>query len=120
MPGNFEEEFASQFSIGDPDPVPEGSTSEEKLKYAEAVSSYAKDMLYAFQSSTLTGEDLWLDFTSTFRKHTIPHIPNRLLKDWVDVLTQGNVYVKRQKRISESTSIAGVSSTGEVYPEIFE
>ncbi len=39
MPGNSEEEFASQFSIGDPDPVPEGSTSEEKLKYAEAVSS---------------------------------------------------------------------------------
>ncbi len=38
-----------------------------------------------------------MDFTSTFRKHTIPHIPNRLLKDWVDVLTQGNVYVKRQR-----------------------
>ncbi len=74
MPGNSEEDFASQFSIGDPYPVPEGSTSEGKLKYAEAASSHAKDMLYAFQSSTLTGEDLWLAFTSSFRKHTIPHI----------------------------------------------
>eukprot|EP00171_Calliarthron_tuberculosum_P003458 IDg3458t1 len=69
------------------------------------VFEYSNDMFGAFKKSNLRGEDLWFDFTSTFREHTIMNLSPRILKDWIELLRGGGVYVKKSRGYPRSKAL---------------
>lgn len=59
-------------------PGPSLST-EECRKFKVEASDYASEMLEVYASSDVTGEDMSLQLTSTFREHSIVAMPTRTL-----------------------------------------
>ena len=51
-------------------------------------------MLLTLKETKWEGENLWIDFTCTFRAVTINYMNPTQLKDWTDFLLLRNVYVR--------------------------
>ena len=58
-------------------------------------------MLECFQKSSFTGEKLWIEFTSTFRPHSIRALSSSSMISWIDFLIKRGVYVKRGRNVRQ-------------------
>lgn len=81
-----EKQLEHQFSIGDPEPLDSNVSEKERIEWLAELIAYSDDMLLAFIECPLPGEAFWLDFTSTFREHSIKCLPDRYVKKWLDLL----------------------------------
>jgi len=91
--------------FGDPDPPPEGATREEKAQFLKDVAQYAEEILDVLKQSTVVGEPLWLEFTSTFRPKTVQYIPKAMQLKWIHLLIERGVYVKRKQGYARSKAL---------------
>ena len=92
-----DERTSSMYSIGDPDPLPEEATSAQRREWTKTVKDYAAEMLNAYKETYLQGEEMWIEFTTTFREHTIEALPSRLHLEWIEFLRSRGVYVRRDR-----------------------
>ena len=84
--------------LGDPSPPKEDASLEEKRLYSQNVNAYARQMLNHFQSlDDLKGEELWIEYTCTFRKESIIALTSTLQLDWARLLRSRGVHVKMRR-----------------------
>ena len=69
------------------------------------MNNYAKEMLECFKRHKFTGEDLWIEFTNTFRVHSIKVLSATALTDWVEFLLERGVHVKRGRNIKRAKAL---------------
>jgi len=84
-------------SFGDPDVLPDGSSNIQLREWNTQVNEYAQVMLDTMKEHHTEGEDLWLDFTATFRAHSIRALTPKSLLDWIAFLVSRGVYVQRKR-----------------------
>lgn len=77
----------------DPDPAPSGASQQEKDRRKAELLSYSQEMYDTYREIGISGEDLWCDFITTFRPHTIQLWPKTALSRWTALLKNGDVYV---------------------------
>ena len=63
--------------------------------YVQKVEEYSSEMLLTLKETKWEGEDLWIDFTCTFRAVTINYMKPTQLMEWTDFLLSRNVYVHK-------------------------
>ena len=67
----------------DPRPPDKISSLEEKKEYEYAVNRYSRELLTHLESiPDLRGEELWIEYTCSFRKETILAMTTTLQLDW--------------------------------------
>lgn len=85
------------YEADDPDPLPGNATAAEKAAYADEVQAYCTNILDALKSTGFSGEALWIEYTATFRKHTILAMPKQIVQRWVAFLLFRGVHVTRKR-----------------------
>ena len=113
---NTEALVVLQYSLGDPDPLPETATDEEKKKWSHDVTEYAAEMLEAYKDSYWEGEGMWIEFTTTFRASSIAGIPSRLQMKWIDFLISRGVHVSRARGYPKTQSLIDCLQQEEFVP----
>lgn len=89
----------------DPDPPSENATKEELQAYHHLTTEYCNEMIDSFEASDLKGENLWIEFTATFREHTVLQMTKTMLMRWVKLLVNGGVYVTRKKGYARTKAL---------------
>ena len=92
-------QFPEPDDYDDPDPVSEIATVYEKRSYASTVDAYSKEMLDCFENSSFKGQDLWIEFKTTFREQTVKTLSSSSTIKWIDLLRKRGVNVKRGRNI---------------------
>jgi len=87
----------SDDAFGDPDVLAEGANNIQIREWNNEVNEYASEMLQTMKEHHTESEDLWLDFTSTFRPHSIRALTPKNLLDWIAFLVSRGVYVQRKR-----------------------
>ncbi|KAI0565191.1 hypothetical protein FGB62_21g14 [Gracilaria domingensis] len=85
------------YEADDPDPPPADASPEERRSYLDTVESYCREMLEALRASNVFGEALWIEYTATFRTHTIEAMLKQLAHRWVTFLLSRGVHVTRKR-----------------------
>ena len=84
--------------FGDPDPPPVTATSDQKLEYSRAVNHYSKEILdHLREITSLKGEELWIEYTCSFRKQTIKAMSSTQQIDWARFLRSRGVSVLHKR-----------------------
>lgn len=78
----------------DPDPLPATATEARKKQYTKDANTLGSDTLDALKEMNLRGEDLWEEFISVFRPHTIKLWNSILLARWINAFKAGDVYIE--------------------------
>lgn len=81
---NYEENF---------DPIAENATEKEKVAYIPLLNGYSSKMLQCLKNSSFSGEDLWIEFSSTFRDHLITYMIATGVVNWIDSLRSRGVHI---------------------------
>ena len=89
---------APSFDIDFGDPVPPtiGVSREQLDEYRLAVDKYAIDVLECMEGSGVKNEDLWIEFTCSFKEFSIRSMSPRCQIKWAQSLRKNGVNVKAQ------------------------
>ena len=92
--------------FGDPDPPPATASSEQKLEYSRAVHEYSKEIIDHLRAiPDLKGEELWIEYTCSFRKQTIKAMTSTMQIDWARFLRSRGVSVPHKRGTSRYKSL---------------
>lgn len=105
-----------EMGLGDPDPPDVECSFDEKERYSMGVESYANDMLKSLQETKLVREDLWLEFTSTFRKETIFAMKAAAVLNWIHFSRKNGVYVFSKRGYARARALADCLSVDSFQP----
>lgn len=81
----------------DPKPPAQSCTPEERADKLAELRSYSDDMFKAYQSTDLTGEDLWSDFLTAFRPYTIRNWSRPQVATWIGFLTSRDIFITKKR-----------------------
>lgn len=90
----------------DPEPLYVNTASDAEIKrYSQKIHKMGEDLLIAFREAYLVGEDLWINFISAFRSHTIKNWNFALLTGWTSMLIRRDVHVVRGGSVDKAQSL---------------
>ena len=95
-----------KMDLGDPDPPDADCSPEERERYSVAVENYANEMFNSLHETKLVGEDLWLEFSSTFRKETIFAMKATSVLNVIQFLRRSGVYVISKRGYARAKALA--------------
>lgn len=82
----------------DPNPVRITATAKEKQSHSKAIHKLGDDMLETYKELELEGEELWEEFISVFRPHTITDWNVIMLTRWINFLSKNGIYIEKGRR----------------------
>ncbi len=91
----------SEYSIGDSDSLRNNATEDEMPSWFRR--NHSLKMLEA--SEKCSGEESWLEFTAAFRPDSIYTLPNKELKDWIELFRNRGVYTTRNRGVPRVRAI---------------
>lgn len=104
--------------LGDPAPPPEGADRELVKAYEEDVRNYSTEMWECLMANkALREEELWIDFTCTFRKASIKAMSSTQQVKWVDFLRSRGVKVRKQRGLSRANALTECL-TADTFPRL--
>lgn len=68
-------------------------------EYVDGLHSTAEEMMELFDDIELSWEDLWTEFISSFRQHTITRCNLAMLKRWTISLKKRDEFIKKGRRV---------------------
>lgn len=90
------------YSHHDLDPLPASASDAQKKAHDVKLTNMGIKTLEVYKEIELTGEDLWIEFISTFRPHSIKAWDHGLVTKWTYFLRRGGVYVENG-RVGDKT-----------------
>ena len=90
----------------DPDPLPEDASDEQREAYGTEMKNYCTEMISVFKESSLQGKQLWLEFCSSFRYHTLQYLDRAQSLCMVQLLISRGVFVNRRKGLSRIRALS--------------
>lgn len=100
-----ESSAVDESDMGDQEPLKENASIAEQRAFSAAVATYSTEMLDVFKECNVTGKEFWLDFTSTFREHSICAMPKAIQVKWVHLLIERGVHIKRKQGFPRSKAL---------------
>ena len=82
-------------SYYDPDPLPNTSSETQKSEYLAQIHKMGQDTLETYKELELKGEDLWIEFITVFRPHTIKLWNHLLISKWIRLFKTNDVHIEK-------------------------
>jgi hypothetical protein len=105
LTGSQPEPFSEEEVADDPTPPGANATPVERGAYLAELLQYSDESLTAFKGSKMSGEDLWGEFTTTFRPEGIQNLNVPSVIAWRDLLIERNVYVAHGRLVHRKTAL---------------
>ncbi|KAI0565399.1 hypothetical protein FGB62_18g46 [Gracilaria domingensis] len=93
------------YEADDPDLLSSTAKVAERTAHGKEVHSYCVEMLEALRATGFSGEVLSIEFTATFRTHTIEAMPKHMAQRWVAFLISHGVHVTRKRFFSRAQAL---------------
>lgn len=82
----------------DPEPLPEGSSTEDREEHARRLATYTKEMREVYEQTGMKDEELWEDFITAFRPETIDSWSRSTATDWASFLRRRGIGLRTDRR----------------------
>ena len=89
----------------DPDPLPASASDAQLSTYSKRLHEMGVSTLETYKELELTGEELWIEFISVFRPHTIKSWDHLLLTRWINLFRMNDVYVERGRSCDKAQKL---------------
>jgi hypothetical protein len=100
----------------DPKVPAEDAAEPEWTEYESRLRKYSEERLESLQrEDSLQGEELWMDFTTTFSEVAFPHLPSPSCQDWRKLFSSRGVYVKKWRGLQISTALLACAKQAHFY-----
>lgn len=86
--------------LGDPNPPNNNASTEDKIAYAYDVKIYSAEMLECLKKANVTGKELWVEFTCTFRESSIKVMTAAQHVAWSRFLRENGVFVEQKRGLA--------------------
>ena len=94
----------------------ENATEEEKKEYEMKIRLYCQEMLRSFLKCNMEGEQLWVEFCSSFRRHTLEYLDKDQSLLLVELLTEKGIFINRRRGLSRIRALIKCSEQEEFIP----
>ena len=89
----------------DPDPLPKSATEAQKEAYLCRINTMGEETLATYTEIRLEGEELWIEFISVFRPHSIKLWNHLLLVKWTKFLLANGVHVETGRSMDKAQKL---------------
>ena len=90
------------YDADDTTPPDKYAPAEEQKAYQEELKTYIDEMYECFTESSYKGEDLWTEFTISFRPSSISRFSRHQLMKWSEFMADRGVFITRKRGFAGS------------------
>ena len=91
--------------LGDPHHPGKNASDADIKAYINSITAYSDEMLNCLAHHGFYGEELWIQFTCTFRSITINFLPNLQAVSWTKHLRANGVFVEQKRGLSRNKAL---------------
>lgn len=92
----------------DPDPIEPSASKKDHQTHVKVLRDYSSKLYEAYNKSSMRTENLWIEFITSFRPHTIRSWSKVQLHEWIDLLRNRGFTIKTTRSRSSYESVIDV------------
>lgn len=100
------ESYSNTFE--NPDPAPSDFLPDHLNAHRRTLTAFGEVMYGLLKSKNESGEELWLDFISTFRRYSLQTWPEYFTYKWCQILKSRGVHVDNERVASRAYALEGI------------